>query len=73
MALDEAHPPCQTYDMCIAALGVSRATIATVVKAFCDNGIDDILKRNRSINSVTDDFGKRENVTMHNFLIYENL
>ncbi len=51
LALDEAHPPCQTYDMCIAAFDVSRATIATVVKAFCDNGIDDVLKRNRSINS----------------------
>ncbi len=42
---------CQTYDMCIAALGVSRATIAKVVKTFCDNGIDDVLKRSRSINS----------------------
>ncbi len=51
LALDEAHPPCQTYDMCIAAFGVSRATIAAVVKTFCDNGIDDTLKRNRSINS----------------------
>ncbi len=51
LALDEAHPPCQTYDMCIAAFGVSRATIATVVKTFCDSGIDDVLKRSRSINS----------------------
>ena len=51
LALDEAHPPYQTYDMCIAALGISRATIARVAKTFCDHGIDGVLKRNRSINS----------------------
>ena len=51
LALDESHPPSQTYDMCVAVLGVSRATIAAVVKTFCGNGIYGVLKRNRSINS----------------------
>lgn len=51
LALDENHPPSQTYDMCITMLGVSRATIATVVRSFCENGIDGALKRDRSINS----------------------
>ena len=32
IALDENHPPAMSYDQCIDAYGVSRATIATLVK-----------------------------------------
>lgn len=51
LALDENHPPAMSYDQCIDAYGVSRATIATLVKAFSEGGIDSALSRKRSINS----------------------
>lgn len=49
--LDEAHLPAMTYDECINACNVSRATIARLVKLFASGGIDDVLKINRNINS----------------------
>lgn len=40
-----------TYVQCVDAYGVSRATIATLVKSFSEGGIDAALARKRSINS----------------------
>jgi transposase len=51
LALDENHLPVLSYDQCVDAYGVSRATISTVVKSFADGGIDSVLARKRSINS----------------------
>ena len=51
LALDENHPPAQTYDQCMAAFCVSRATIAGVVKTYSADGLDATLKLKRSINS----------------------
>ena len=51
LALDENHPPAMSYDQCIDAYGVSRATIATLVKTCSEGGIDSALARKRSINS----------------------
>lgn len=51
LALDESHPPIMTYVQCVDAYGVSRATIASMVKSFAAGGIDTALKRKRSINS----------------------
>ncbi len=51
LALDENHSPALSYDECINAYGVSRATISTVVKAYAGGGIEAVLSRKRSINS----------------------
>lgn len=51
LALDENHLPALSYNQCVDAYGVSKATISTVVKAFADGGIDSVLARKRSINS----------------------
>lgn len=51
LALDENHPPVQTYDQCIAAFCVSRATIAVVAKTYAQSGLEEVLKRKRSVNS----------------------
>ena len=49
--LDEDHLPAMTYDQCMSACNVSRATIAKTVKLFASGGIDAVLKINRNINS----------------------
>ena len=49
--LDEDHPPALTYDQCMSACNVSRATIARTAKLFASGGIDAALKINRNINS----------------------
>lgn len=49
--LDEDHLPTMTYDQCMSACNVSRATIAKTVKLFASGGIDEVLKINRNINS----------------------
>ena len=51
LAMDENHPPVLSYVQCVTAFGVSRATIATLVKNFSSGGIDKALSRKRSINS----------------------
>jgi transposase len=51
LALDENHLPALTYVQCVDAYGVSRATIAALVKAFSAGGIESALNRKRSINS----------------------
>ena len=54
IALDENHPPAMSYDQCVDAYGVSRATIATIatiVKNFSEGGIESALARKRSVNS----------------------
>lgn len=43
LALDESHPPAMSYDQCVDAYGVSRATIAAIVNAFAGGGIDAII------------------------------
>ncbi len=49
--LDEDHLPALTYDQCMSACNVSRATIARTVKLFASGGIDTALEINRNINS----------------------
>ena len=49
--LDEDHLPAMTYDQCMSACNVSRATIAKTVKLFASGGIDEVLKINRNMNS----------------------
>lgn len=49
--LDENHLPAMTYDQCIEACCVSRATVAKIVSLFASGGIDAVLKINRNINS----------------------
>lgn len=49
--LDEDHLPALTYNQCMSACNVSRATIAKTVKLFASEGIDAALKINRNINS----------------------
>lgn len=44
LALDENHPPMQTYDQCMATFCVSRPTIATVVKTYAQDGLEEVLK-----------------------------
>lgn len=51
LAIDENHPPAKTYDQCIAACGVSRATISSTVKMFAEKGLDETLKLKRNPNS----------------------
>lgn len=51
LALDESHPPAMSYDQCVGAYCVSRATIATIIKAFAGGGIDAVLARKCSVNS----------------------
>ena len=51
LAMDENHPPAKTYDQCMIACGVSRATIASTVKLYVEKGMDETLKLKRSVNS----------------------
>lgn len=51
LALDENHPPAMSYRQCVDTYGVSRATIASIVKKFSEGGIDAALARKRSVNS----------------------
>ena len=51
IALDEKHPPAMSYNQCVDAYGVSKATIATLVKKYSEGGIDAALARKRSVNS----------------------
>ena len=51
LAMDENHPPAKTYDECVMACGVSRATIASTVKQYVEKGMDETLKLKRSVNS----------------------
>lgn len=51
LALDENHPPALSYEQCVNSYGVSKATVATVVKTFAEGGIDAVLARKRSVNS----------------------
>lgn len=51
LAMDENHPPAKTYDQCVMAFGVSRATIASTVKQYVEKGMDETLKLKRSVNS----------------------
>lgn len=51
LALDESHPPALSYDQCVGSYGISKATIASIVKAFAGGGIDVALARKRSVNS----------------------
>lgn len=51
LAVDENHPPAKTYDQCMVSCGVSRATIASTIKLYSENGLDETLKLKRSINS----------------------
>ena len=51
LALDENHPPVQTYDQCMGLSRVSRATISNVAKTFVQDGLDAVLKLKRNINS----------------------
>ena len=51
LALDENHPPAMSYDQCIDAYGVSRGTIATLVKMYAEGGVETALSRKRSVNS----------------------
>ena len=51
LAMDDNHPPATTYDQCVMACGVSRATIASTVKLYVEKGVDETLKLKRSVNS----------------------
>ena len=51
LALDENHPPAQTYDQCMAFYCVSRATIAKVARTYAQDGLDKLLKCKRNVNS----------------------
>ena len=51
LAMDENHPPVMTYVQCVETYGISRATIATLVKNYAKGGIDAALARSRSVNS----------------------
>ena len=51
LALDENHPPVQTYDQGMDLFCVSRATISNVAKTFVRDGLDAVLKIKRNLNS----------------------
>lgn len=51
LALDENHPPMQTYDQCMAFFCISRPTIASVAKTYAQGGLDEVLKLKRNANS----------------------
>lgn len=51
LASDERHPPVMSYEQCVETYGISKATIASIVKAFAGGGIDAALARKRSVNS----------------------
>lgn len=51
LALDENHPPVQTYDQCMTFFCVSRATISNTAKIFVLDGLDAVLNLKRNINS----------------------
>lgn len=51
LALDENHPPMQTYDQCIAFFCISRPTIASVAKTYAQGGLDAVLKLKHNTNS----------------------
>ena len=49
--VDENHQSKHTYTQCKAMLGVSSATIATVVKEYSEGGIDKVLNRKPNPNA----------------------
>lgn len=51
LALDENHPPVQTYDQCMAFFCISRPTIANVAKTYAQAGLDAVLRIKRNANS----------------------
>lgn len=51
LALDESHPPVRTYDQCMALFCVSRSTISNVAKTYLQDGLEDVLKIKRNVNS----------------------
>lgn len=51
LALDENHPPMQTYDQCMALFCISRPTIANVARIYVQDGLDAVLKLKRNANS----------------------
>lgn len=51
IALDENHPPVQTYDQCMANHNVSRATIAATANKYASEGLEGVLKIKRNPNS----------------------
>lgn len=51
LALDENHPPMQTYNQCMAIFCISRPTIASVAKIYAQGCLDEVLKLKRNANS----------------------
>lgn len=51
LALDENHPPVRTYDECMALFCISRPTISSVAKTYANDGLNEVLKIKRNINS----------------------
>lgn len=51
LALDENHPPMQTYDQCMAFFCISRPTIANVARTYSQDGLGTVLKLKRNANS----------------------
>ena len=51
LAVDENHPPAKTYDQCAASCGVSRSAIASTIRLYAEQGLDETLKIKRSVNS----------------------
>ena len=49
--LDEAHGKQLTQEQCTKVNGVCRATVYNVIKYYVDGGIENVLSRERSINS----------------------
>lgn len=49
--LDEAHGKQLTQEQCAKVNGVCRATVYNVIKYYVDGGIENVLSRERSINS----------------------
>lgn len=55
LAMDENHPPAKTYDQCVMACGVSRATIASTVKLYVEKGMDETLNSNEALIPIMPD------------------
>lgn len=51
LALDENHPPVRTYDQCMDLFGVSRPTISNVARTYARDGLEEVLKIKRNVNS----------------------
>lgn len=49
--MDEEHLPILTQEQCASRRGVTRATIVNTVAAYCNAGLESVLKLKRSINS----------------------